>query len=73
MKEITDKLACELVKKLDALESWCDAKARDGRPGKYDVDSDWLAASCLCFDIRAHLYHHMQDMIEHDSDKEKTS
>lgn len=65
MKEITDKLANELIERLNALESWCDKKAKEGRPRKYDVDADWMTASCLCHDLRQHLYWHMQDMIKH--------
>lgn len=58
MKEISDKLAWELTKKLDALESFCDEKSKDD-------NVDWLTAGCLCSDIRVHLYHHMKDMIHH--------
>lgn len=65
MKEITDKLAWEIITRLDDLESLCDKMARKGKSKKYDVDPDWMAAGVLCFDIRAHLYHHMENMIEH--------
>lgn len=66
MKEITDKLARELIERLDRLESWCDAKAKENRPQKYDVDTDWMTASVMCSDIRSHLCWHMQDMIKHE-------
>lgn len=59
MKEISEKLAHELVDRLNKLESWCDEKAKEGRPTKGDVDTDWMTASCLCHDIRTHLYWHM--------------
>jgi hypothetical protein len=65
VKEITDKLAHELLDKLVDLESWCDKKIKEGRPQKGDVDTDWLIAASRCYDIRVHLSHHMEDMIHH--------
>jgi len=71
MKEITDKLANELLEKVVLLERWCDEKAKEGRPRKGDVDIDWITASCFAFDVKVHLWHHMQDMISHPSYKPK--
>jgi hypothetical protein len=65
MQEITDKLAHELIERLNKLERFCDEKAKEGRPRKYDVDTGWMTAGCMCFDLRTHIYHHMQDMIKH--------
>lgn len=64
MKEITDKLASELVEKLDKLEGWCDGKVKQSR-GTNEY-TDWMTTSVMCHDIRQHLYWHMQDMIKHE-------
>lgn len=65
MKEISDKLAHEILDMLDNIERVCDEKAKEGRPRKFDVDADWMLAGCLCSELRAHVFYHMRDMIKH--------
>ena len=56
MKEISPKLAKELLGRIEKLEAWCDARAKD-----YVTFSEhWKAVSVMAFDIRQHLLWHMQ-------------
>ncbi len=57
MKEISPKLASELLDRIEKLEAWCDERAKDeivigGKP-------EWQTASVMAFDIRQHLLWHM--------------
>lgn len=65
MKEITDKLAGELLEHLNDLERFCDDKVRHSTNVFKKSDPDWMSASQMCHNLRSHLYYHMQDMIEH--------
>lgn len=64
MAEISDKLARELMERITRLEKLCDENAKKGRPAKYDVDTDWMTAGCLCHDLRVHLQWHMRNQNE---------
>ena len=57
MKEISPKLASELLERIEKLIAWCDEREKDeslsnGKP-------DWRTASVMAFDIRQHLLWHM--------------
>ncbi len=54
MREISEKLAKELLERIERLEAFCDKKAKD--------DTDWLFASVMAFDIRQHLSWHMNHL-----------
>ena len=60
MKEISEKLAHELLDRLEKLERFCGKKAKEGKTAKYDVDSDWMTASVMVFDAKQHLLWHME-------------
>ncbi len=56
MKEISPKLANELLDRIEKLEAWCDERAKDemlinGKP-------NWRTASVMAFEIRQHLLWH---------------
>lgn len=72
MKEISNKLAGELLEHLDNLERFCDDKVKASTNAFKRHDPDWMSASQMCHNLRSHLYYHMQDMIEHpDADNDK--
>jgi len=56
MKEINPKLAKELLWRIEKLEAWCDARAKDHAAFR----EYWKQASVMAFDIRQHLLWHIQ-------------
>lgn len=67
MAEISDKLARELLERIARLEKLCDENSKKGRPAKYDVDTDWMTAGCLCHDLRVHLQWHVRKDVDPDT------
>lgn len=56
MKEISSKLAKELLVRIEKLEAWCDARAKD----RVTFGEHWKVASVMIFDMRQHLLWHMR-------------
>lgn len=59
MKEISPKLANELLCLVTRLEAWCDERAKDEM--LINGEPEWQTASVMAFDIRQHLLWHMRE------------
>ncbi len=57
MKEISPKLAKELLGRIEKLEAWCDVRAKD----HVTFSTHWRVASAKAVEIRQHLLLHMND------------
>lgn len=57
-REISPKLAKELLQRCDKIEKLSDRKAKEGYTAKWDCDSDWMTISCLISEMKQHILWH---------------
>jgi len=58
--EISDKLANELLEIINKIDDLSCKKAKEGRPSKWDADSDWVTIACWAEHLRQHILWHVQ-------------